>query len=111
MVSESLRLVAHMHLKVNGSKEKWDLFYRALHALDLDFPMDPDLKCTKCNRRIYKDPVLTENDIRDLARQINDYKGLSGNLKIKLKNFNFDCPGSVPDLIGDVLQLAEGGKG
>lgn len=93
---------AHIKLKGQGSPEKYRLFCYMAGVLDLDFPYaladqrrhpGEDLRCGTCGGMIYRTPGLSVDNLKDLARQVDETNRVPGHFKLKIKQFTYnpDC--------------------
>ena len=69
-------MIVHVKLKVNGSPEKKELFYKALMEIDTDWPYAgytgqrvKTYECLKCGGKVYNNPKLSAGDIKRLGKQ------------------------------------------
>jgi len=87
----------HIKLKISGNEEKITLFHWILGDLDRDWPWNPKANghlkiCPDCEGGIYINPYFAAEDVKALAKQLNDTGLVNGNLKVKIKRY---CKGSI----------------
>jgi hypothetical protein len=102
-------------LKVVGNDAKVAAFHFVMGILDPDYPWAPaqmrrspsaNLLCPVCNALIYYLPSLTPQEIKALAKQINDNTQIAGHLKVKVMMFNVKCPGEAVTPIAQLTASA-----
>ena len=87
----------HIKLKLTGSVDKRRLFDFICGRLDSDYPQadgsvaehrtyDPK-ECQVCGGWTWRMATISAGELRRLATQINEYPGLRGHLKLKIKYF------------------------
>lgn len=101
--------MAHVKLKLSGTSAKIELFHYTLSKLDPDWPWRSELGwkaekfCPTCGGAIYINPNFSADDVRALAKQIDDSPRGGGGLKLKIKRFNLKgrCSKDEPELDSD----------
>jgi len=87
----------HIKLKLTGNLNKRRLFDFICGRMDSDYPQadgsvakhrsyDPK-ECAVCGGWNWRMATISDGELRRLASQINDWKGLAGHLKLKVKHF------------------------
>lgn len=86
----------HIQLKMNGAMEKRRLFDFIVGRMDSDYPQaDGSVaahrsytprECAVCGGWQWRMATLSAAELRRLASQINEWKGLKGHLKLKIKH-------------------------
>jgi hypothetical protein len=94
VTSSMLPEAAHVKLKMVGAARKVELFHWMLACLDPDWPWKaengytPLKHCGACAGAIYPQPNFTANDIRNLAKQIDQSTRIAGGLRVDIKKYN-----------------------
>lgn len=96
----------HIKVRVNGSEAKRAAFNYIAGRRDPDWPWAPQVirkervngdappqRCSKCLGYVYRQALLTPDEIRRLANQVSACKDIPGPLKVKVKGFHkaTDC--------------------
>lgn len=90
--------IAHVKFKMNGRREKIELFHEIMSLCDHDWPWgsmrrrDTAMVCGTCQGYIYLQPMIGEDEMKALAKQINETALIDGHLKLTVKSYNKDCP-------------------